>query len=69
MVLIEKIKKLFGRFAEVSKYKVKVQGRVAEAYVIDGQLFSVKGWEGFIGKNGKIYRKKSLAIKYGGGVI
>jgi len=63
------LKKIFGRFAELSKYKNKVRGRTAESYVIDGQLYSVKGWEGFIGKNGKIYRKKRLAKKYGGGII
>jgi len=63
------LKKIFGRFAETGTYKVKVRDKHAESYVIDGQLYSVKGWEGFIGRNGKIYRKKKLAVKYGGGVI
>ena len=34
----------------------------------DGKLFSVKGFEGFIGMNGKLYRTRKQAIKYGGGV-
>lgn len=63
------VKKLFGRFSEAVTYKQKFRGRQAESYVIDSQLFSVKGWEGFIAKNGKIYRSKKMALKFGGGLI
>lgn len=69
MFLLNILKKLFGRFAPVVNYNKKIRGRVAESYVIDSQLFSVKGWEGFIARNGKIYRHKRQAIKFGGGLI
>lgn len=64
------VKKFFKRFSEYSQYKKKdAKGRFLESYVIDGKLFSCKGYEGFIGRNGKIYRKRKQAIKYGGGTL
>jgi len=33
-----------------------------------GSVSSVRGWEGFRAKNGKIYHKKKLAEKFGGGL-
>jgi len=44
--------------------------RVATGCLVDGQLFSrAKGWEGWVGLNGLVYRSRRRAVYFGGGVF